>query len=538
MKSFRHTRDILLIEDRLDNYRPIKRWLERENYQVTIATTLEEALQLLNSRRFHLAIVDIRLDDRDENNEDGLVFLEEVAQRGLNNILPRIVLTNYSNETRIYRALQLHRASHYVRKGSEFRDHLLECVNQVFDDQIRISFDLAYKGIADSFFSDLAESIHWEHDPRPAISVLVSELCDLFGHLFYRAKEIYLTQLKPGLTGAVVVRVRPTWDMGPGPSYILKFSRRDKVKPEEDRYREYVEPYVPISRIELVKAAYTRHLGALQYTFAGGDLMQLQEFDAYYLEKEPPAIVASLRTLFKTTCHYWYRHRSSHFSFLPDLYWQAFNLDQQKLINRIQKVAPLFDPLQEQYELTGFPDGIINPLLWLERNREALTMEASDCITHGDLTGRNIMVSEDGKFWLIDFFRTYPSHNLRDFVILETDIKYRLTPEPDVADFIALEEYLLRWPGSTVTTELPALAPPAYKAATVIDGLRQLGHDYAHQPGGQLKEEYQEYWLSLLMATLNVARLRHIVEPRKRQALFSASLICSRLNDLLAGRLV
>lgn len=536
MKSFRHTRDILLIEDRLDNYRPIKRWLEREDCQVTIATTLEEALHLLDSQHFHLAIVDIRLDDSDENNEDGLVFLEEVAKRELSDILPRIVLTNYSNEARIYRALQLYRASHYVRKDSEFRDRLSECVKQVFDDQIKIGFDLIYEGIADSFFSNLAESIRWENSPRPATSILVSELFDLFGRLFYKAKRIYLTPMKPGLTGAVVVRVRPSWSLGTGPSYILKFSRREKVKSEEERYTNYVDPYVPISRIELAKTAYTRHLGVLQYTFAGGDLLRLQEFDAYYLEKEPLVTVDSLRTLFETTCHNWYRHRDNYFSFLPDLYWQAFDLDQRKLVDRIQEAEPPFDPLQEQYELAEFPFSIVNPLPWLERNRETLTMEVFYCITHGDLTGRNIMVSEDGKFWLIDFFRTYPSHILRDFVILETDIKYRLMPELEVFDFIALEEYLLQWPGSTATVDLADLVPPARKAAIVIDGLRQLGRDYAHQPGGQPEEEYQEYWLSLLMTTLNVVRLRHIAASRKRQALFSAGLICSRLDDLLGGR--
>lgn len=531
MKQHTHRREILLIEDREDNYRPMIRWLEREKYEVTLATTLEEALAQLDSRRFHLTLVDIRLVDEDENNEVGLLFLEEVVRRKLDDVMPRIVITAHSTEDRLDRSLQQYRVAHYIRKGSEYLTQMVECVEKVFQEQVRINFNLSYDTMGDSVLRELADQIYWEVRPRPPREMLVAELHDLFGRLFHDAERIFFSSMTPGLTGAVVVRVRPTWPNGPGHSYVLKFNRRDKVETEAERYQIYVARHIPMGRTELVNTAYTRNLGVLQYTFVGGDVLRLQEFDAYYKQNEAEEIVYSLDYLFDTICGHWYGNRDNRYHFLPDLYWDAFDLDQKKLVRRIREVAPEFDPAADVYEIAGMSRSVTNPLKWMEQHREALVREVSHSITHGDLTGRNILVSEGGNCWLIDFYRTYPSHILRDFVIMETDIKYRLMPLLPPVSFMALEEYLLQVPGQPSPLTLDALAPPAQKAAVVIQFLRKTGGEFVQRPGKKAVECLQEYWLSLLMATLNVVRLRHIEEVQKRLALLSASLICEKVGE-------
>ncbi|NOK57759.1 MAG: hypothetical protein GFH27_549287n63 [Chloroflexi bacterium AL-W] len=57
------------------------------------------------------------------------------------------------------------------------------------------------------------------------------------------------------------------------------------------------------------------------------------------------------------------------------------------------------------------------------RGFEALSRQ---CLCHGDLHGRNILVDDHNRFWLIDFARVERSHALCDFVELETDIKFNL----------------------------------------------------------------------------------------------------------------
>ncbi len=533
MTLFKHTPEILLVEDREEHYRPTRRFLERENYHVTIATDLASAVEQLDSKRFHLAIVDIHLSETNDDNEDGLLFLKAMAERGLSGVLGCIVLTSKSNERRLLEATQVYRVDHYLLKDSFYLDRVVDKVEELFREKICINFDLDYQGIGDPFLSNLASHIRWEEGPPPETSLLVAELHDLFGRLFRDAASVFLTEMQPGLTGAALVRVRPTWEHGPGPSYALKISRREKVAVEEDHYRRFVEHYIPANRIDL-KADYARHLGILQYTFVGGDVTPFQEFDVYYEKQGVKEITDALHQLFEKNCRFWYRARRNAYCDLPGLYLRAFDIEWPRLVRRIQDALPEFelDETQPGFTAPPFPFIMTNPLHWLARRRETLVMQVSECITHGDLTGRNIMVTNDGDCWLIDFYRTYQTHILRDFVILETDIKYRLMPQIRRADFLALEEYLLQPPGPVSDDACNAMSESSQKAALVLESLRERGREYARRPGATEVEDWQEYLLSLLMATLNVIRLRHIPLERKRHALFSAALICDKLDVL------
>ena len=191
---------------------------------------------------------------------------------------------------------------------------------------------------------------------------------------------------------------------------------------------------------------------------------------------------------------------------------------------------------QEMLHLEKMPIVVSNPVIWLDHHQSECSLPVFHSITHGDLTGRNILVNQDGKCWLIDFYRTYPSHILRDFVILETDIKYRLMPKPRLRDVWALETSLFSNGQAKGGMNPGKTLPKAFrKAQTVLSELRSMADDVSYGPGFSRSDGHKEYMISLLMATLNVARLRHIEEDRKLHALFSAALICDEL-DLLAGR--
>jgi hypothetical protein len=151
---------------------------------------------------------------------------------------------------------------------------------------------------------------------------------------------------------------------------------------------------------------------------------------------------------------------------------------------------------------------------------------AKVCLCHGDLHGRNILVDSDGDYWLIDFARVGKSHALRDFVELETDIKFSLMKDSDLAELHSYERALLM-PGRFKE----ALPPVGFeessmdKSYKVISTLRQVA-------AGSLKLEgdMREYYEALLFNTLKVLRLRHISACQKEHALLSASLLCMRLD--------
>jgi ActR/RegA family two-component response regulator len=533
-----HVKRILLVEDLDQFYIPIQRWLKDEGYHVILTNSFGDALAAIDEQHFHLAIVDIRLVDHDPSNEEGMDLLLKIEERQLNKIMPCIVLTAYENVNNILVATQERQVARYIQKSTGYRSKLLAAIRELFNEKIKINFNLIYDVGSVELVSDVAVDVNWSMSIKPDILMLAEQVRDLFGKLFVDAKRVHIAKLKPGLTGAAVIRVQPTWDHGLGPAFVAKIGREDKVRTEAERYEKYVRRYLPPNTIAQIKdVAFTRHVGALLYTFTENDMVPLREFDEFYYEGDAQTISNSLRNLFETTCQWWYDARERKIQDLQELYYKAFHLEQNKLIQRIQVVLPRFDPEAETFRFDHVPIEAINPIAWLKKHRQEYIMPTYTCITHGDLTGRNIMVDQTGKCWLIDFYRTYESHILRDFVILETDVKYRLMKTPLLEQFLRMEEALLSTDetGEEATVNLN-ISRDMRKAAAVINMLRSMAYEFV---SGGFRAKYQEsrreYLLSLLMTTLNVVRLRHIEEERKFQAMLSAALICSEL-DKLSGR--
>lgn len=534
-----HQKRILVVEDQEQFYAPIRRWLESEDYEVTVVTNYEDAVTAVNDMHFHLAIVDLNLDDNAPEKEEGLDLLRQIDEKKLNKVMPCIVLTAHGNMRNILVATQELHVAKFIPKEANFRRKLLDAIEELFLETVGINFELVYDTRSSQIVKEVADDVNWSMTIKPDVSLLTAQVRDLFGKLFADARRIHVRKLKPGLTGSAVIRVQPTWDHGLGPPYVAKVGREDKVRTEAERYETYVRRYLPPNTIAQVKdVSYTRHVGVLLYTFTENDMVPLKEFDEFYKARDPDVINDSLRNLFETTCRYWYDARDQkQYAELPQLYYKAFNLTPEKLVRRIQVVLPDFDAHSPTFFFEGMTVQAINPVWWLNEYAHELELPIYHCITHGDLTGRNIMVDQNDKCWLIDFYRTYDSHIMRDFVILETDIKYRLLDEPDANSFLMMEKALLAMDDSGQASTLSMKFPrTVLKAYAVINALRATAYKFA---SSGIQSQYQasrkEHLISLLMTTLNVARLRHIKEERKLQAMLSASLICAEL-DRLAGR--
>ena len=530
-----HHPRILLVEDDENAYDPILRWLKEEDYVVRLATSYAEAKSALETDHFHLAILDIRLTDEDSGNSEGegLQLLEDIEQLQLRDVMPTIVVTAYQQYA--LRAWEL-KADRLVMKEPGYLRKLVTIVKELQAEKVQINFDLDYMSDSLNVLEEVAEDVNWSMAERPSTKLLAPQVRDLFGKLFVDAHSLYVSKLKPGLTGAAVVRVQPTWNGGVGRSYVAKVGRKDKVETERRNYEANVKHFLTGNSVAQTDVRYSRHLGTLLYTFAESKGVALKEFDNFYHRTESADIIESLRALFKQTYRYWFDSPERVLVDVPSLYFDAFQLDSKKLVGRIQIVLPELDAEEEFIQLTPGKDKVLNPIAWLKLHQGECVIMVHKCITHGDLTGRNIMVDESGKCWLIDFYRTYKSHILRDFVILETDVKYRLMSLLSLTDFLHLEEALLE----ADRRNQPPILPPSYsndarKAADVIFSLRQMAHKYARSFNNESNDARKEYLLSQLMGTLNVVRLRHISESRKLQALHSAVMLCEEL-DALAGR--
>ncbi|MEM7335883.1 MAG: response regulator, partial [Chloroflexota bacterium] len=413
MPDLNHQKRILLIEDQEQFYTPITRWLESRGYHVTHADSFLAAKTAIHTAHFHMAIVDLNLDNDDPDNEAGFELLQEMRNLGLHHFMPCIMLSAYGTMHRTLRAFRDLKVTNFITKEAGFRRELLPAVDEIFKNEIKINFDLEYDEHSAELMSQIADDVNWSMTTKPDTKLLTMQLLDLFGKLFAEAKKIDVSKLKPGLTGAAVIRVQPTWEHGRGTSFVAKVGREDKVRMEAERYEQYVLRYLPPNTIAQVKdVEYSRLIGILLYTFTENDMVPLKEFDEFYTVQSERTIIQSLRNLFETTCLHWYDDSRSQAEEqdLAQLYFDAFRFDERKLIQRIQVVLPEFDPHAPTYQFEQNKIEGINPVYWLNRHQNECMVSIYHSITHGDLTGRNIMVDQTNKCWLIDFFRTYDSH--------------------------------------------------------------------------------------------------------------------------------
>src|SRR5947207_690994 len=104
---------ILVVEDDAGVASLERRLLERAGYEVSLATTAQEALTKLAQSSMDLIVLDYRL----PGCIDGLAFYDQVKAAGFD--LPVILVTAFSSEATVIQALRLE-VCDFVTKSFEY----------------------------------------------------------------------------------------------------------------------------------------------------------------------------------------------------------------------------------------------------------------------------------------------------------------------------------------------------------------------------------------------------------------------------------
>jgi CheY-like chemotaxis protein len=129
-----HKGRVLVVEDLPDVRTTLAGTLADEGYDVRLASDRAGALQLLESEVFHVAVLDVRLDEADERNRDGLRLMREIKERCPATAV--IILTGYADVEMVREALQVNRdgiapAHGFLRKSE--MDQLPACVERALE---------------------------------------------------------------------------------------------------------------------------------------------------------------------------------------------------------------------------------------------------------------------------------------------------------------------------------------------------------------------------------------------------------------------
>ncbi|WP_456325873.1 response regulator [Desulfonauticus submarinus] len=115
---------ILIIDDEIAFVDVLKKRLEKRKFQVDVAYSGQEGIQLLRKKDFDLVLLDLKMEDM-----DGLDVLN-ILRRMIPN-LPVILLTGHASEETIKKGMLLG-AHAYVLKPCDLEE-LLECIKQILN---------------------------------------------------------------------------------------------------------------------------------------------------------------------------------------------------------------------------------------------------------------------------------------------------------------------------------------------------------------------------------------------------------------------
>ena len=120
--------EILIIEDEADIGTLLKEFLEKHNFNITLAEEGKVAVELLKRKNFDLLIVDMLLP-----GEHGL---DIIKMKGHNFITPIIIVSGIYDENEVLHRMKDSNVKYFIKKPFDLKD-LLEKVNSAIDaDQI------------------------------------------------------------------------------------------------------------------------------------------------------------------------------------------------------------------------------------------------------------------------------------------------------------------------------------------------------------------------------------------------------------------
>jgi ActR/RegA family two-component response regulator len=151
---------LLIVDDQPDWRRTLAGLFVDAGYDVKVAGSTELAVQLLEKEYFNLAILDVRLDESDEGNRDGLHLLRTIKRKWPS--MEVIILTGYADVSMAQEALNTDSqgarpAYGFIKKDQT--DELMRQVKQAYEKSINF---LISQGEQENI--EFKSSIRWDHE--------------------------------------------------------------------------------------------------------------------------------------------------------------------------------------------------------------------------------------------------------------------------------------------------------------------------------------------------------------------------------------
>lgn len=539
VKPIPHGGKILVVDDLADWRAMVGGLLQDAGYAVSTASNEDDAMRLLRQEPFHVAIVDLRLDEQDEYDRSGLALAARMKQ-----FMPELAIVILTGKADLRSAIEALQPSEdgstiafdYIEKHEIAK--LLARIGVAFEQaaqvnpNLNVAFegDLQWNGLIDQL--DCLRSLSREDAQQ--------EIGDLLQRIFNRVDRVMLSAMQTGESGSMVLLASPRNQDIPQADVVIKLDQREKTARESSNYDNYVAEYISSNRRTYrLDHRSTARVGGIVYSFVGGKPREFRQFGEVYAEAGIETIMSVLENLFLETCHTWYtstRKSNGHNTSLGSNYLNWLKLDNQKLERGLTDLVGtnkdstlVFEtPKRPKHSPLLLSDGRIvlpNPLP-ISGLPFGYTKEF--CFTHGDMNEQNILIDSHGQTWLIDFYHTGPAHPVRDAAMLESVVKFYL--QRSSTSLTALHQWerlLLQVDSLAAEPAAPLFTDPELNKAfsTVICVRRLLNKTLPSMT-------WRDYQISLFFHALKSMTLAKKLNRQQRQhALVSASLLVDQLSN-------
>lgn len=523
---------VLLVDDLPDVRATLAGLLKDAGYEVCPVSSRPAALDAAATSRFHVAILDVRLDETDVENREGLQLLHEL--KAYYPSLSAIILTAFADVAMVKEALRPGPSGEplafdFVEKSQIH--NVLASVRQALEQDVHINEQLHIHD-PQGLLEQLPKQLRFNIPNKPASKDIVAEAEELLRKLFYDCDRIELHATLMGYSGATVFQVIPWYiNKGRGEPVIAKLGEYDIVSSEHRNFKDFVEGRVGGHRLpRTLQFARTQLLGGLLYTFAG--LGATVNFATFCATATAEQIVAVLDNLFHETCFPWRQQPSVLYSLvnLRDFGCNLLGLDHAKLALHLEHMTRgrhLFRQLENGTRLRlDFGPTLQNPLpILLTTNAAANVLITT---IHGDLQGYNVLVDKHSEAWLIDFANTRSGPRLQDYASFEAFLLLSVVGDRDLESFYAWDQVLYRH-SVPLSHGLPAVLEEdrsIRRTHTALCALRQFVWE---EHGGS---STRAYFLLLAFNLLKVMTIRKLSANLRDHALLATSVIAERLVEM------
>lgn len=528
---------ILVADNDPDTLKNYDEYLTSQGYNVLVASNVAEAKEILDTRRVHLALLDLRLTDDTEGDRSGLNLAVESDRS-----VPKIIFTKWPSYPHAREGMKMDEEGRppvidFLDKGVGLKK-VGEAVKQAVERYVRINRHLVIQN--GEVLSQIASLLAPEAN---SLQRGAEELEDLFRCLFYEMDQIRLDRPLWQQPGRVALKVY-TFAEGQAPSvFIVVCGQRGIVTEEASRYRKFAPKAVGHSGTALTNSSETQLYAANTYALTHTDPENTLRLSELYSSHEQRLFNTALAHLFGETLVEWHQdiYLPKSEKTLVDLYAERFHvdggfIDPGELAAHFQSLISLISALNVEatYNTKGlairfggqnysYPDPV--PLL----GQLGKTFAPASLIkTPGLLSGDNVLTDLEGQTWLTDFHAAGLAPQLWNFTTLEAAVRFdwvaakKLQWLHDMEQFLTGEQFTLK--------DLTNVEQPLRKPVRAIRHIRELGARAINRYYSQYHFEILLHALHRLKGFNSAQNLTRSELIRYAHLLIAVAISCARLK--------